>query len=457
MRKKVFFSVYTRMLCFCIASLLVSILIPATFLNMSKFEDMREITLKSFKQKAQQLNDLVNHEDVALEDALAYLGDVNLTEEVIPDLKILDSPLAPEQIAALDRGELVQYFDPFERGKMGAVMKMGDHFIWIKPNLKEGTLGIFLSLQIYVVIVPLLIGVALMAFITVWFMRPIRRISEASKLVARGDFSIQIQERGCDEIAEMTRNFNLMVRELSTNEYLHKDFVSNVSHEFKTPLTAMRGFAKLLMQEDLDDESRREYAAIILEESERLSKLSTNMLKLSELDYEVIGKRKEQYELDEQLRNAVVLLQPQWEARRLELDCDLEPCVFFGDPELMVQVWLNLLSNAVKHSAEGAPLEVRLLKRDDRIRVEIQDHGEGMTEEVKAQIFNRFYKADASRASAGTGLGLSIAKKIVELHGGEIEVSSEPGQGSTFAVTLPMAMEPPKTGKKTASGPTGTR
>lgn len=266
--------------------------------------------------------------------------------------------------------------------------------------------------------------------------RPIRNISEASKRVAQGDFNARVQVKGHDEMTELAKNFNTMTEALSQNELLHKDFVSNVSHEFKTPLTSMRGYAKLLKKEGLPEEKRQAYLDILIAETERLAQLSSSLLKLSELEHDRMVLHKAPFSLDEQLRDVLVLLQAAWEQRALEIDLDLAPVTFVGDQELLYQVWINIVGNAIKFSRDGGRLSVRLLQLQDGVQVEIEDTGAGMSEAVQARIFDRFYKGDASRGSGGTGLGLAISKRIVELHGGEIRVSSVEGRGSCFRVFL---------------------
>lgn len=269
--------------------------------------------------------------------------------------------------------------------------------------------------------------------------RPIRKISEASKRVAQGDFSarVHVSPKDHDEMAELAKNFNTMTEALSQNELLHKDFVSNVSHEFKTPLTSMRGYAKLLKKEGLPEEKRQAYLDILITETERLSQLSSSLLKLSELEHNRMVLHRAPFSLDEQLRDVLVLLQAAWEQRALEIDLEFEPVTFVGDPELLYQVWVNIIGNAIKFSRDGGRLSVRLRQhQQDVVRVEIEDTGVGMSEAVQARIFDRFYKGDVSRGSGGTGLGLAISKRIVELHGGEIQVTSIEGSGSCFRVVL---------------------
>lgn len=266
--------------------------------------------------------------------------------------------------------------------------------------------------------------------------RPIKQLSAASKRVAEGDFDVHVEVSGHDEIAELAGNFNIMTLALSKNEYLHKDFVSNVSHEFKTPLTSMRGYAKLLKRQALTEEQKQEYLDILISETDRLSRMSSSLLRLSELEHEVILKHRESFCLDEQIRDALVLLQTEWEKKNMDVDLDLETVQYTGDKALMCQVWVNLIGNAIRYSNQNGMLRVGLRQMADGIRVEVADNGIGMRKEEQERVFERFYKADASRGSEGTGLGLTLCKKIIELHGGTISVQSEWGKGSTFLVTL---------------------
>lgn len=279
------------------------------------------------------------------------------------------------------------------------------------------------------------IGVIFIFVLTLSIIRPIKRLNRASKKVTKGDFSIEIPEKGHDEIAELTHNFNIMVKELSANEYLHKDFVSNVSHEFKTPITSLKGYAKLLKEPNISPEKQLEYFDIIISESERLSNLSTNLLKLSELENNALGINKEMFSLDEQIRDTLLLLQYEWEKKGLELDIELDEIVYIGDKALIYQMWVNLISNAIKYSNDGGSVKITLRKKD-KIEATISDNGIGMSKEDTQNIFRRFYKADKSRNTSGTGLGLSIVQRIVELHGGNITVDSELGKGSSFVVAL---------------------
>ncbi|MGL4484567.1 MAG: sensor histidine kinase [Anaerovoracaceae bacterium] len=279
--------------------------------------------------------------------------------------------------------------------------------------------------------VVLVIGGICIFFTTRYLIRPIKDLSEASKQVTEGNFDIKVEVRGDDEVAKLARNFNHMTKALAKNEYLHKDFVSNVSHEFKTPLSSIKGYAKLLKESNLSEAKKQSSIDVIISESERLSELSSNMLMLSQLESDTLLKSKDHFSLSELVREAIVLLQNQWEEKGLKIDVKLEEILFCGDKGLIFQAIVNILGNAIKYSKQGGEIRIRLLK-EEKIKLEIADDGIGMNPEEVEKVFDRFYKADMSRNSEGTGLGLSIAKKIMTLHGGTIKIMSEIGKGSKF-------------------------
>lgn len=201
-------------------------------------------------------------------------------------------------------------------------------------------------------------------------------------------------------------------------ETLRNDFIVNVSHEFKTPIAAIEGYATLMQDQELSPEERADYSRLIIESTRQLSSLSSNILKLSKLEnQEIVGGKKE-FALDEQLRQALLLLEAQWNDKGINLELTLEPVVYYGNEELLMQVWLNLLSNAIKFTDNGGEVAVSLLSAEDAVTVRIADSGTGMTEEVMKRIFEKFYQGDKSRSAEGNGLGLPLVRRIVELSGG---------------------------------------
>ena len=298
---------------------------------------------------------------------------------------------------------------------------------------------------VQLLILSLILGTLLSTLLSRMLVRPINRLVEATKKVAQGDFSVRVHlDEGEDEIAELVGSFNDMTQELGNNEIFKKDFINSFSHEFKTPIVSIRGFARQLQREDLTEEQKKEYVDIIVRESERLANMSSNILLLTRLENQQIMPDLRKYRLDEQLREAVLLLERQWSEKELELEIDLTDLSITANEEMLSHVWINLIGNAVKFSNPGGKLGVSCRMEGTSAVVKISDSGVGMDEATQKRIFDKFYQGDVSgsaspsHATEGNGLGLPLAKRIVELSGGCIRVESRPGQGSVFTVELPM-------------------
>lgn len=269
-------------------------------------------------------------------------------------------------------------------------------------------------------------------------LRPIRKLSEGFKKVATGDFEVQLEIPNSvdEELALLTYNFNQMTQELSNMKMLSSDFIANVSHEFKTPLSAIHGYATLLEQGDLTP-SQQEYVSIINQQALRLTHLSSSILKLTKLEKQTILTDQTTFALDEQIRMSLLLLQQQWEKKDITFHLSLDALAYYGSEELMQQVWINLLDNAIKFSPDHSEIQISCFKTNEAIQVAISDHGIGMDQTTLAHIFETFYQGDVSHFAQGNGLGLPLVKRIVELCNGHIEVTSIPNIGTTFTVFLP--------------------
>lgn len=285
----------------------------------------------------------------------------------------------------------------------------------------------------------LFLGITLIVVFSKRTASPIAALSQAATEIASGNFDVHVEESDRkDEIGELERQFNLMIRELQSNEYLKKDFISNVSHEFKTPLAIIGGYADLLTENNISEKDRKEYAAMIVNESRRLSKLTSNILELSKLNRDEIPAKYSEFSLDEQIRQCILLLEPKWSAKNLTFQLDLTPVSYVGDRDLLSEVWLNLIDNAIKFSPADSCVTIHLDKNTSSgYEIRIADQGIGMNEETKTRIFEQFYQGDTSHKQEGNGLGLAITSKILELHHGKIAVQSEPQKGSVFLITLP--------------------
>jgi signal transduction histidine kinase len=283
-----------------------------------------------------------------------------------------------------------------------------------------------------------IIGTIIILIVVRGIVKPIKCISKASKEVAKGNFDIEVKIKSKDEIGQLTADFNLMTKELKNIDFLRKDFVSNVSHELKKTITSIKGFAKLIREGQLSDDQISEYSGIIVNESDRLSLLSSNLLKLSELDSKMIREQATVFSLDEQIRKTILILETQWSKKEIEFDIELDEIVITADKHLLQEVWLNLIQNAIKFSIDKGIIKISLHKNGDMAKAEIADYGIGIADDDKGRIFERFYKGDKSRSKEGNGLGLVIVIKIVELSDGKIYFESKSGKGSTFTVELPL-------------------
>ncbi|MBE6969656.1 MAG: HAMP domain-containing histidine kinase [Ruminococcaceae bacterium] len=281
-------------------------------------------------------------------------------------------------------------------------------------------------------------GLALVLMASRSTVNPVVELNRATKEIASGNFDITVDIRDrIEEFGELERNFNRMAAELKTNEYLRKDFISNVSHQLRTPLSIVRGYAELLAEGGLSEDEQKEYARYIADEAARLTDLTGDMLRLSRIDNHALQPRRERFCLDEQLRQVILRHEPRAREKGIEIVPALDRADYEGDEELLGQIWDNLLDNAVKFTDEGGCVSVTLRERDGGVSVIFRDTGCGMNEETKRRSFEQFYRGDSSRRGEGNGLGLPLAKRVAELHGGSICLESEEGRGSTFTVTLP--------------------
>ena len=291
---------------------------------------------------------------------------------------------------------------------------------------------------VWMVLFSVVLGGGLSIIMSRFFLRPVTRMGRAMERVAAGDFTVRLDNPGAlGEMRDSYAHFNTMTRALAATETLQSDFISNVSHEFKTPINAIEGYAMLMQDAGNDPALQREYADKILLSTRRLSELVNNILLLSKVDNQTMPLEKHPYRLDEQLRRAILLLERKWTQKQIEWDVDMDEATYTGNESLMLHVWVNLLDNAIKFDPVGGEIRLRLHCESTCIRITVSDNGPGIPKDQQSAIFERFYLADGSHKSEGNGLGLALARRIVRMCGGEISVSSEPGKGSCFTVELP--------------------
>lgn len=256
--------------------------------------------------------------------------------------------------------------------------------------------------------------------------------------VANGNLEVYIPTAHAKDFGKVYDNFNKMVAEIQSVQSMRNEMVDFLSHELKTPISSVSGFAKLLQEKNLSPEKRQEYLTIIIKESERLASLTNNFLLLSKIDSQQIVSHKKTFSLNAQLAECAICLENQWASKNIDLSADLIDIEFEGDPELTESLWMNLLGNAIKFTPKNGEINLRMQTEGAWVIVKISDTGIGMKKEVREHIFDKFYQAQGAQSQQGHGLGLSIVKRIVELCEGTITVESEEGVGSTFTVSLPI-------------------
>lgn len=275
--------------------------------------------------------------------------------------------------------------------------------------------------------------------------RPVEQILEATQRIAEGDFSVRLQishsYRRYDEYDRIAENINRMAGELSRTEVVHNDFISNVSHELKTPISIVRSYAMALQNENMDPAVRKHYAEVLVSASDRLSGLVSNILKLNKLENQELSPQYENIRLDEMLAQSLLQFEEKIDEKELDLDCDLKEVCVKSDVNFLEIIWNNLISNAIKFTESGGKIKVTLGAENGQAVVKISDTGCGISRETGMHIFDKFYQGETSHAEEGNGLGLALVKKVIDILGGEISVESEVGKGSTFIVKLQGATE----------------
>lgn len=299
------------------------------------------------------------------------------------------------------------------------------------------TLGWKIPLEVELLCTCLLIGLLFTSQLSKYFFNPIKKLRYAMDQVAEGNFSVRLEDQSSSkEIMEIYTGFNLMAHELSSTEILQTDFVSNVSHEFKTPINAIEGYSTLLQGSENLDDNQREYVDKILLNTRRLSSLVGSILLLSKLENQQIPVNQTAYRLDEQIRQSLVALETAWTQKDIELDVELERLSYLGNESMMRHVWDNLISNAVKFSPRGGTVKLRLTKKLQKLIFTIEDQGPGLSEDAQKHIFDKFYQADSSHKQEGNGLGLALVKRILTIEKGQIAAENIPEGGCRFTVTL---------------------
>lgn len=308
----------------------------------------------------------------------------------------------------------------------------------IKNTLYSSIYPVLIAFSLACIIIGTIASVITSKFV----LARIKSVQDGMREISKGNFSVRVEDKDRknkpSEFGELERTFNKMASDLDGIELFRNDFINNFSHEFKTPIVSIKGFARQLQSENLTDEQRREYVEIISSESDRLAKMSTNILLLTKLENQQIVSEKTVFSLDEQIRNSIILLENLWSAKNIEFDLDRMDSVEYNfNEEMLSHVWINLMANAINFTGENGKITVKLSKNESFITCSVSDNGIGMSEETLDRIFEKFYQGDKSHHANGNGIGLNIVKRIVTLAGGEIKVESRLSEGSNFTVILP--------------------
>lgn len=267
---------------------------------------------------------------------------------------------------------------------------------------------------------------------------PLQEISRATEMVSKGDFTVQIPTvnppEKYDYLDIMILDLNKMINDLNGIETLKTDFISNVSHELKTPLAVMQNYATMLQSPELDEKNRLEYAKAISSSCRRLTALVSNILKLNKLENQQIFPKVPAYDVGELLRESVLSFEEAWSSKNIDLEADIaDEIMVTTDGQLLSLVWNNFISNAIKFTPEGGKIFVGLSKEvSGKIKISVKDSGCGMNPQTKKRVFEKFFQGDTSHATQGNGLGLALAARVAAICGGEIGVESQEGKGSEF-------------------------
>lgn len=291
----------------------------------------------------------------------------------------------------------------------------------------------------FIVILGAILGTVVAILVIKQIFKPIERLSEGLRRVSAGDFSVRLKEKSFfGAIREMYGDFNVMAQKLAGVETLRSDFVSNVSHEFKTPLATIEGYVALLQNKNLSSDKAQEYLNKIVANTCKLSALTGNILNLTKFENQESVTDKKNFRLDEQIRKAILMLESEWSAKNIEFDLELPATVFFGNEGMLFHVWYNIIGNAVKFSPKNSSVHINIHTMENKINVCTEDHGCGISAEAMPHIFEKFYQGDTSHSTDGNGLGLALVNRIVTLCGGEILVKSQSEKGTAFTVILPL-------------------
>ncbi|TCI34056.1 HAMP domain-containing histidine kinase [Exiguobacterium sp. SH4S7] len=429
--KRFFSSIYGRFLTIFFGLLLIPILLTLTLFLTFQMNALTSQVETMLVERAESMLTASERYELGADEVIDLFSERTLIVET--DLYAAASWSVAER-ARLERGDVLTVSDE----RLPAVTLLIDRtVVTLSPNADENPVTIFRDLSFQTLLLTALVSSVLVLFAVRLMTRRIDRVTEAASKVASGDLTVRVHDGGDDEIGKLASQFNQMTETLATNESKNEELTAIMAHEFKTPVASILGYATLLKRADVPTEKRVNYATMIEQEGKRLSRLSRDLLRLAKLDHSVVGLDVSRFSLSEQMRESILSFERESSRKRLNLIAELDEVEMVGDAGLLHQVWINLIQNAMTHSYDGGTIRIKLMQTAESIVCEITDDGEGMTPEQVSRMYERFYQADPSRHQGGSGLGMAIVQKIVTLHGGHVDVTSELKSGTTVRVTLP--------------------
>lgn len=453
-------SIYSKLIIGFLLTSLLSFSICCFFTIRSYNRDSDQLALEELEHSSNHIADLIKLIDDKNQDKI--LADYSETSEmsftvtcegqtksyghVNKKLILKDDELktlaTSKEKSLRSEGIISQYAKAFKIDNQTYVITVQKDF--------SATKDIFMKSYTSAAIIFMMTGSIVFLIVADIIVKPISRLTKVTDELAKGNYKVRVNYEGKDEISSLYASFNQMAVRLAKQETIRQQFISDVSHEFQTPLTAISGFATILKNENLTDEQRQKYVDIILFNSNRLSHLSKNMLQLTLLDGEDTSLDKSEFPLIEQLNRVIEMEDNAALSKDIEIEFihPKKEFIIEADESRMEQVWINLLSNAIKYTNEHGVVTVEVRRTPTELQVRFEDTGVGMSQDAISHIFERFYRQDKSRTIEGNGLGLSIVKRIIDLHHYKIDVESQEDVGSVFTVYIPYEMFTGLTKKK---------
>lgn len=432
-------SLYGKLIIGFLVSIIVSFSFAGYFGLKNHADRMEELSISRLKSVAVALQEEIGFYDLEGLDHLADAASVGIV--LIPknggDLIVLGDGISDIDIQNIQQMSFSNQFHRVGTSYIHVTEISNRYSAYIKKNNIQEEM-IFQQSALLALGGIFVCGSLIFLIIADIIVKPIKRLTKATNELAKGNYNVQVNYYGKDEIATLSESFNSMAKRMVKSEENRQKFISDVSHEFQTPLTSIQGFAKILTAEQISDEQRRRYANIISEQSQRLSTLSKNMMQLTLLEGDDLKLEKKKYSLLNQLNRIIEMQQGFAKEQKVDIVVDFpkSDIMITADENRMEQVFINLINNAVKYTLEDGVVTITVKKSLKEIEILIEDTGIGMNKEAMERVFDRFYRADKSRSIKGNGLGLSIVKRIIDLHGFKISVESQVDVGSVFKVQI---------------------